>query len=435
MFLRGTAPGDKVRYSVIEQKKGYIRGRVEQVLEPGSGRVPEACPVSSLCGGCSWQHLDYETQLIWKRNIVTDAFQRIARIRDLDIRPCLPSPEIIGYRNKAEVPVSSQKGQIVAGFYQPYTHNVVPSENCSLEHPLVREVITGLLKEIKKRKYSVYNERTGRGLVRHLVARVAPGTGESMAVMVVNGRSFPDERDFASSLASSIPGLRSIVLNTNMDKTNIVLGNRQKVLWGRSYIEDVLGSDRLGRLKFRISPLSFYQVNSGQAVRLYQEAFDAAAITQDDVIYDVYSGIGTITLFAAQKARFAVGIEEVAPAVEDAKRNAKINGIENVRFLEGKAERVLPRLGTKTRLQAPGVVILDPPRAGADEHALLSISRFSPRAIVYVSCNPATLARDVAILSKQGWVPRFCQPLDMFPMTPHVECVALMSRVEPKYLS
>ena len=429
VFLRGTAPGDRVQYSVIEQKKGYTRGRLEQVLEPGPGRVPEACPAASLCGGCSWQHLDYETQLQWKRKIVVDAFQRIARIRDLDVRPCLPSPDILGYRNKAEVPVSTAKGQILAGFYEPYTHKVVNSENCFLEHPLVREVVTGLLGEIRKRKYSVYNERTGRGLVRHLVSRAAVGTGEQMAVLVANGRSIPDEREFAAGLASSIPNLRSVVLNINMEKTNIVLGNRQKVLWGSPYIEDVLGSDKLGRLKFRISPLSFYQVNSGQAVELYQTALDAAGITQDDVVYDVYSGIGTITLFAARKAHSAIGVEEVGPAVADARKNALINGIENVRFMEGRAERVLPKLAEQARTKMPKVVILDPPRAGADERALISISRFSPRAIVYVSCNPATLARDVAFLSKQGWTPQLCQPLDMFPMTPHVECVVLLGQV------
>ncbi len=432
VFLAGTAPGDVVQYSIIERKKGYLRGRPVKVLEPGAGRVSETCPVASRCGGCTWQHLDYDLQLEWKRQIVLEASSRIARIKDLEVRPCIPSPEILGYRNKVEVPVSMENGQVVAGFYEPYTHRVVPSEDCALEHPLAREVVLALMDEIRRRGYSVYSEKTGRGLIRHVVARVAPGTGERMAVLVVNGRSLSGESELVASLAQSLPGLRSVVLNINMEKTNIILGERQRILWGSPYIQDVLGSDELGHLKFRISPHSFYQVNSGQAVRLYQEALNAAQITSDDVVYDVYSGIGTITLFAAKKAAFARGIEEVHPAVVDAGKNAEINAIKNVQFLEGKAEKVLPSLSRRRGARSPGVVILDPPRGGADERALVAISKFRPRAIVYVSCNPATLGRDLITLTGQGWVPRFCQPIDMFPMTPHVETVVLMSRVDGK---
>ncbi|MGI6644014.1 MAG: 23S rRNA (uracil(1939)-C(5))-methyltransferase RlmD [Bacillota bacterium] len=420
VFLSGTVPGDVVQYSVIERKKGYLRGRLVKVLESGPGRVGEICAVGARCGGCTWQHMEYDLQLQWKRKIVLEALSRIARIRDLEVRPCIPSPEIFGYRNKVEVPVSIDNGQIVAGFYEPYTHRVVPSENCALEHPLAREVVSILVGEIRNRNYSVYNERTGRGLVRHVVARVAPSTGERMAVLVVNGRAVPGESDLAAHLVRSLPGLQSVVLNINTERTNIILGERQRVLSGRPYIQDVLGSNELGHLKFRISAHSFYQVNSRQAVRLYQEAFSAARITPDDVVYDVYSGIGTITLFAARRSAFAVGIEEVRSAVVDAKKNAQVNGIDNVRFIQGKAEKVLPALVKNTR--RPPVVILDPPRGGADERALIAISKFRPRAIVYVSCNPATLARDLITLTERGWVPQFCQPIDMFPVTPQPGC-------------
>ena len=451
VFLESTVPGDVVEYVEIERSKGYLRGRVTEILEHGPGRVTEPCRVARECGGCSWQHLDYGLQLEWKRRIVEEAFARIAKIRDLEIRPCLPSPKILGYRNKVEVPVTERDGRIVAGFYRPYTHQVVASQNCLLEHPLAREVVSEMVNLIRARKYRAYNERTGRGLVRHVVSRVAPGTGERMAVLVINGRTVPGEATLARELTERLPGLVSVALNINMERTNVILGKTVRVIGGKPYIEDVLGSERLGHLKFRISPHSFYQVNSEQAVRLYEEALDEAGIGPDDIVYDVYSGIGTITLFAARRAYQAVGIEEVAPAVKDAWKNAEINGIENVSFIEGQAERVLPalsqgRLGLRdprgrqiraANLGGPGsaasgVVILDPPRGGADERALTAISKFNPRSIVYVSCNPATLARDLIALDALGWRPTYCQPIDMFPMTPHVETVVLMSRKEDK---
>ncbi len=448
VFLQGTAPGDVVEYVDLERKKGFLRGKVTNVIESGPGRVEEVCPVAKDCGGCAWQHLDYDLQLEWKRRIVEEAFARIAKIRDLEICPCIPSPRVLGYRNKVEVPLTVTDGKVVAGFFRPYTHQVVSSEDCPLEHPLAREVVSAMIDVIRQKKYSVYNEKTGRGLVRHVVSRVAPGTGERMAVLVINGQKLPNEAEFARELAERLRGLKSVALNINMERTNIILGRTGRILGGKPYIEDLLGSESLGHLKFRISPQSFYQVNSEQAVRLYEEALDAAQIGADDVVYDVYSGIGTITLFAAKRASHAVGIEEVAPAVEDARKNAEINGITNVSFIDGQAERVLPALSQgvsnmrdsrgrtmrKARFgrpgrSSPGVVILDPPRAGAEERALTAISKFNPRSIVYVSCNPATLARDLITLGALGWKPTYCQPIDMFPMTPHVETVCLMSKV------
>lgn len=425
VFLSGTVPGDLCEYTVIERKKNFMRGRVTRLLETGSGRVEEACPVASLCGGCTWQHLSYDLQLQWKKRIVEGALSRIARMEPREVRDCLPSPQITGYRNKVEVPLAVSKGKIVAGFYQPYSHRVVPSEDCPLEHPLAREVVLRMVEEVRARKYSIYDEKSGRGLVRHVVARVAPGTGERMAVLVVNGRSLPKEAEFASSLASSLKDLVSVILNFNAERTNIILGEKNKVLSGRYHIEDLFGDDDLGRLRFRISPVSFYQVNSPQAVRLYKIALDAASL-DGGLVYDVYSGIGTITLFAAKRASLVVGIEEVGDAVRDAKKNAELNGIENVKFREGRAERIL---GSSLReFGRPDAVILDPPRGGAEESALTAIARAKPRTIVYVSCNPSTLARDLITLGQEGYRPSWFQPVDMFPMTPHVECVALLTR-------
>lgn len=426
MFIAGTAPGDLIEYAVIERKKGFMRGRVARLLETGPGRAPEICPVASRCGGCTWQHLSYGLQLQWKRRILTEALARIARIEDCEVRDCMPSPDITGYRNKVEVPLAAVGGKILAGFYRPYTHDVVPSDMCPLEHPLAREVISRMVEEVRTRKYTVYDEKSGRGQVRHVLARVAPGTGERMAVLVANARALPAEAIFAGDLAGSLERLVSVVLNTNMDKTNIILGPKNKLLLGRWYVEDVLGDDDLGRLKFRISPDSFYQVNSKQAVRLYRVALDAASLCEGDVVYDVYSGIGTITLFAARRAALAVGVEEVGQAVRDAVKNAKLNAVGNARFREGRAERILP--ASIRDFGRPDVVILDPPRGGAEEAALSSISHAKPRAIVYVSCNPSTLARDLITLARDGWKPAWCQPVDMFPLTPHVEVVAFIVR-------
>ena len=282
-----------------------------------------------------------------------------------------------------------------------------------------------MVDEVRIRKYSIYDEKTGRGLIRHVVARVAPGTGERMAVLVVSGRSLPKEAEFAAGLATSLSDLKSVVLNTNMERTNIILGGKNKVLAGRYHIEDLFGDDALGRLRFRISPVSFYQVNSPQAARLYKIALDAASL-DGGLVYDVYSGIGTITLFAAKRASLVVGIEEVGDAVRDAKKNAEMNGIANVKFREGRAERIL---GSSLReFGRPDAVILDPPRGGAEEPALTAIARARPRSIVYISCNPSTLARDLITLGGEGYRPVWLQPVDMFPQTPHVECVALLSR-------
>lgn len=425
VFIPGTVPGDLCEYTTIERKKSFMRGRVTKVLESGEGRVDELCPVASLCGGCTWQHLSYDLQLRWKKRIVEEALSRIARIEDCEVRDCLPSPEVTGYRNKVEVPLAVSRGKVVAGFYQPYSHRIVPSENCPLEHPLAREVVLRMVEAVEAHKYSVYDEKTGRGLIRHVVARVASGTGERMAILVVNGQSLPKETGLAAGLSSSLDGLKSVILNTNMERTNIILGEKNKVLSGRYHIEDLFGDDELGRLRFRISPVSFYQVNSSQAVRLYKIALDAASL-DGGLAYDVYSGIGTITLFAAKRASLVVGIEEVGDAVRDAKKNAELNGIGNVKFREGRAERILH--ACIREFGRPDAVILDPPRGGAEEPALMAIARSKPRTIVYVSCNPSTLARDLITLGQEGYRPTWLQPVDMFPLTPHVEVCCLIEK-------
>lgn len=431
VFVPSTVPGDEVEVLIIERKKSYGQGRVKRILKHGPGRVEEICPYASRCGGCSWQHIDYRVQLEWKTKIVEETFRRIGKIYDCEVSPCIPSPKILGYRNKVAVPVSYQKGQVVAGFYEPYTHNVVPVEDCPVEERVVRDVVNHLLEQVRKRKYRVYNEETGKGAVRHLVARVAPGTGEAMAVLVSAARKLPGLKDMAFELMESVDNLKSVILNINDKATNVVLGDKDYLLAGRPYIRDVLGvgdpeEGGLGRLSFRISPQSFYQVNSYQASNLYATALSWAELKRDDVVYDIYSGIGTISLFAALRSSFVIGLEEVEPAVKDGYKNAKDNRIENVTFEAGKAARVMPRILAK--YPKPDVVIMDPPRGGAERETLAAVSDAEPRSIVYVSCNPATLSRDLAFLKEKGWKAVRCQPFDMFPMTSHVETIARIQR-------
>lgn len=424
VFVSGTVPGDLVKARILERKKNYIRGRVSEILKEGSGRVGAPCKVAARCGGCTWQHIDYPTQLAWKKRLVQESLARIARL-EVPVDNPLPSPDILGYRNKVEVPVVSRGGKTVAGFFEPYSHDVVPSEDCLLEHPLARELVQEMLSVVRHRRYAAYDERTGRGQIRHLVARVAPGTGERMAVFVSPLSRIPGESELARDLLNAVPGLECVALNINPERTNVIMGDRDKIIAGRGYIEDVFGSPEIGFFRFRISPRSFYQVNSRQAAELYRIALGELE-GLSGLAYDIYSGIGTITLFAAKKFELVIGIEEVDDAVEDAKKNGRKNGVDNAFFVCGRAERVIHQ--ALARWGKPSAIILDPPRGGAEQQVLEAIVRADPERVVYVSCNPSTLARDLIYLTENGFAVNKVIPVDMFPMTPHVECVAVLRR-------
>lgn len=426
VFVPGTVPGDLVEIEIFEKKRNYARGKLLEVVREGPGRTREVCPMAGRCGGCTWQHLRYDMQLRWKETILKESLHRIGKSPECEVKATVPSPKVMGYRNKVEVPLQVQRGRVVAGFYEPYTHRVVPSDECPLEHPLARELVSALLAQVRKKAYSIYDEKTGKGLVRHVVARIAPGTGERMGMLVATTARLPGALELAEEVMESLEGIKSVVLNVNREITNIILGNQWKLLAGRWYIEDVMSVGSAGSLRFRIGPGSFYQVNTEQAQNLYEIALDACEISPRDVVYDVYSGIGTITLFAAKKARFCVGVEEVEKSVVDAKVNARLNRINNVAFIAGKAERVLPSV--LARFGRPGVVLLDPPRAGLAEDVVPAIVWSRPRIIVYVSCNPSTLARDVARFKELGYEVEWAIPVDMFPMTPHVESVVKLKR-------
>ncbi|MDP2859347.1 MAG: 23S rRNA (uracil(1939)-C(5))-methyltransferase RlmD [Bacillota bacterium] len=427
VFVPGALPGDKVRARLTVSKKTYARAEVVEITKLSPGRIRPPCAVAEPCGGCSLQSMAYEEQLLWKTRAVEDAMARIGGLKEITVRPCLAAKHPMHYRNKVQFPVAMQRGIPVAGCYARGTHEVVPTEDCLIQHQTNNLIVRESLRLISELDLTVYDERRGGGLVRHIMGRVAPGTGEAMAVIVTSIKRFTRGGEFVSALMKAVPGLVGVLQNINSEKTNIILGRETRVITGRGHIDDLFGNDRTGRLRFRISPLSFYQVNAEQAAELYAQALEYAGLTRTTTAVDIYSGIGTITLFLARSCRQAFGIEEVTRAVADAKQNARLNGIENVRFLTGRAERVLPRF-LQGRGVKPDVVVLDPPRKGCEEGVLGTVVKMRPGRIVYVSCYPATLARDLAILQRSGYRAVETQPVDMFPQTNHVESCTLVVR-------
>ncbi len=427
VFVPGAVPGDTVRARVVETRNKYARAEAVEITKKSLDRVKPPCAVAEPCGGCSLQAMAYEQQLMWKTRAVQDAISRIGGLKDVVVKPCLAAKHPVHYRNKVQFPVAMQGGTPVAGCYARGSHRVVPTEDCLIQHETNNRIVRESIRLIKELDLTVYDERRGGGLVRHIMGRVAPGTGEAMAVIVTSIKRLTRGGELASGLMQAVPGLVGVLQNINGERTNIILGPETRVITGRGYIDDLFGNDRMGVLRFRISPLSFYQVNAEQAAELYAQSLEYAGLTPAATAVDIYSGIGTITLFLARRCRQAFGIEEVAPAVADAKQNARLNGLDNVRFVTGRAERVLPRFMEETGLR-PEVVVLDPPRKGCEQSVLAAVARMRPERVVYVSCYPATLARDLAILHRSGYVAVETQPVDMFPHTSHVESSTLLVR-------
>ncbi|WP_422446963.1 23S rRNA (uracil(1939)-C(5))-methyltransferase RlmD [Thermoanaerobacterium sp. DL9XJH110] len=420
VFVEGALKGEKVLARIDKVAKSYAIAHVEEILEPSPRRINPECPAAFRCGGCMLQHLSYEGQLEFKKEKVKDSLQRIGRI-SADVFDTIGVKNPTGYRNKAQYPVGKVSGQAVLGFYERRTHNIVPSENCMIQHPASNRIARIVKEWIERYNVPVYNEITHRGLVRHVVTRVGCRTGEIMVILVINGDKIPRQQELADLLKEGVPGFKSLVLNINKKKTNVIMGEENITLFGPPYIHDCIGN-----IKFRLSPISFFQVNSLQVEVLYNKALEYAELTGKETVIDTYCGTGTITLFLAQKAKKVYGIEVVPQAVEDARHNAKINGIKNVEFLEGAAEEVLPELAKKGIMA--DVVVMDPPRRGCDEKLLEAAVKMSPGRMVYVSCNPATLARDLRFLEDRGYKTEKVQPVDMFPYTYHVECVVSIKR-------
>ena len=425
VFVKDAVIGDTVTAKIIKAKKNYGYGRLMEVLKPSPYRVEPKCEFARQCGGCQLQALSYDQQLVFKTNKVKGHLERIGGFTDIPMEPIIGMDELFHYRNKAQFPVGRNKeGKIVTGFYAGRTHNIIENRDCALGVAENKEVLDRVIAHMEKYGIEPYNEATGKGLVRHVLIRYGYFTKEVMVCLILNGNKIPKEEQLVKSLCE-IPGMTSITINVNKKRSNVILGEEICLLWGQEYI-----TDRIGDISYQISPLSFYQVNPMQTQKLYAKALEYADLHGQETVWDLYCGIGTISLFLAQKAKFVRGVEIVPAAIENAKENAKLNGLENTEFFVGKAEEVLPREYKKNGVYAD-VIVVDPPRKGCDETLLETMVEMNPERIVYVSCDSATLARDLKYLCERGYELRKVCPVDQFGMTVHVETVVLLSQQKP----
>lgn len=422
VFVDGGLISDKLKVKITKSKKNYAVGEIVEIIEKSPFRVERVCSDKlSDCGGCQIQELDYQKQLDIKTNEVKQTISRIGKLNDTLVHPTLGMENPFRYRNKAQFPIQKIDGKTVIGFYKKKSHDVIPTDKCIIQHDVNDKIIKIIKTYIKAYNVSIYDEKTHTGVLRHLVTKVGFETKEVMVVLVANGKKLPYLNELASVLKENVPGFKTLVLNTNREKTNVILGKENKIIYADGKINDYIGD-----LVFEISPLSFFQVNPSQTEVLYNKALEYADLKENDTVFDIYCGIGTISLFLAQKAKKVYGVEIVGDAIKDAKINAKLNKLENTEFFVGKAEEVVPKLYKEGK--TANVVVVDPPRKGCEESVLDTIVSMEPDKVVYVSCNPSTLARDLAYLDERGYKCKEIQPVDMFPHTMHVESVALLCR-------
>lgn len=479
LFVKDAVIGDEVEAKVIKSKKNYGYARLMRIVTPSEYRVEPKCAYARQCGGCQIQEMSYERQLAFKEKKVRDSLERIggfdAELLERVTEPVVGMEEPFHYRNKAQFPFGTDKdGRPVCGFYAGRTHHIIANTDCALGVKINKEILEQILAFMKENHVQAYDEKTGRGLFRHVLIRYGFATREIMVCLVVNGKKIPHVDELVRRL-SQIKGMTSITLCPNTKRTNVIMGGTYKILWGQGYITDTIGD-----VQYRISPLSFYQVNPVQTEKLYAKALEYADLQGGETVWDLYCGIGTISLFLARKAKMVYGVEVVEQAVEDARENARQNGIENVEFYTGRAEDVLPRYykgslqgertalngmetvdggvvtdggekaqgndgakacvnsrktrpdGNETGKTYPDVIVVDPPRKGCEESLLGTMAQMQPERIVYVSCNPATLARDLKYLCEKGYELKKVGVVDQFPMGVHVESVALLSKPHTK---
>ena len=425
VFVPNAAVGDQLTVRIIKPSKKYCIGKIEEILTPSPDRIHSDCPVFAQCGGCVFRHISYEAELAIKTQRVADALAHIGGLPDLPLRPIVGAKQTDRYRNKAQLPIGKNRDcQVILGFYANRTHRIVACDDCALQPKAFQPAIRAVQQWIGETGESIYDEATGRGKLRHLYIREGSATGERMVCLVVNGSSVQREDRLVELLRQQVMGLCSVVLNENRENTNVILGKQFRTLWGSDTITDVLCG-----LRFQIAPASFYQVNRDQAERLYQIAGTYAALTGEETLLDLYCGAGTIGLTMAGRAKQLIGVEIVPQAIENAKANARANGIENAEFLCGDAAEAAVTL--QKRGLAPDVIVLDPPRKGCDSQLIATVVEMGPERIVYVSCDPATLARDLKLFREQGYQPIEATPVDLFPRTAHVESVCLLTRENP----
>ena len=438
-FVKDAIVGDVIEAKVMKLKKNYGYARLMKVLTPSKDRVEPKCPVARQCGGCQIQEMRYEAQLAFKQKMVQNNLERIGGLTGFEMCPVIGMETPYAYRNKAQFPVGEDKdGNIVIGFYAGRTHHIVEQTDCCIGAPENAAILRKVKAYMQKNQIRPYNEERHSGIVRHILIRTGYHTKEIMVCLIVNAAKASCLKN-AEQLTESLremDGMTSVMVNFNTEKTNVILGKKSEVLWGQPYIEDFIGD-----VKYQISPQSFFQVNPMQTEKLYAKALEYAGLTGNETVWDLYCGIGTISLFLAKNARKVYGVEIVPQAIEDARNNAKRNGIDNAEFFVGKAEEVVPAFYEKALKQVqdseagksihPDVVVVDPPRKGCEEILLETIVKMQPQRIVYVSCDSATLARDLKFLSANGYAVKKVQPVDQFGHSVHVETVVLLSHKKP----
>jgi len=423
VFVTNTAIGDIIKTKIIKTSKNYAIGRVEEVITPSPDRIKPDCEYFTQCGGCTYRHISYEAECRIKQQRVADAVSRIGGFNNLKINSIVCGKSRSCYRNKAQIPIgTNDQGNMIMGFYAYHSHRIINCDICNLQPPVFSEICEIVRRWATENNISPYNEYTHTGLLRHLYIRWSEATGEIMVCLVINGDRIRNTDKLAGYL-QKVQGFKSLLMNINKEKTNVILGKKCVTLYGKDFI-----TDELCGLKFNISPLSFYQVNRTQAENLYSIAQDYAKLTRDDVLLDLYCGTGTIGLSMAHKVKKLVGVEIIPQAIENAKRNAQLNGIENAEFICADAAKATINLKQSGLL--PTVIVVDPPRKGCNSQLIETIANMNPERIVYVSCDSATMARDIKIFNNMGYSPREVTPVDMFPGTCHVESVVLMVRSE-----
>lgn len=432
VFVADGLVGDTVLAHITKVKKSYAYAFVAKLIRPSSFRVEAKCPIAKKCGGCSLQHLSYEKQLELKQEKVRNCITRIGGIKNPPMEPIVGADNIYYYRNKAQFPVGTDKdGKPVVGFYRKHSHDVVANTECYIQASEDAAILKAVQDFLQQKNILAYNEETGQGLVRHVFTRVGFATKEIMICLVINGKKLPHQDEFVTTMLQvcKSEGLKlvSVSLNENTKNTNVILGSKMHFIYGQEYIED-----KIGDVKYQISPLSFYQVNPEQTKKLYDLALEYAGLTGKEAVWDLYCGIGTISLYMARNAGKVYGVEIIPEAIEDAKKNAKLNGFNNTEFFVGAAEEVLPAFyknNSGNDMLTPDVIVVDPPRKGCDEACLETMVKMSPARIVYVSCDPATLARDLKYLVANGYELVRVRPVDQFCHTMHVETVCLLSKL------
>lgn len=424
LFIKDAVIGDVVQAKIMKMKKSYGYARLLEVLTPSPYRVEPKCPVSRPCGGCQLQALSYDKQLEFKENKVRNNLKRIGGFTDIPMEPIAGMKEPYHYRNKAQFPIGRDKeGKLTAGFYAARTHSLIPVDECYLGAKINEPILGKILQIMEQEHIEPYDEKTHTGLVRHILIRFGFTTKEIMVCFILNGKKLPKQEKFIAAL-TEIPGMTSISVNRNEKDTNVIMGEKTITIWGSDYITDYIGD-----IKYQISPQSFYQVNPAQTKVLYEKALEYAGLTGTETVWDLYCGIGTISLFLAQKAKKVFGVEIVPQAIADAKKNAALNDITNVDFFVGKAEEVYPSYVSEHKEEAKAeVIVVDPPRKGCEESLLSTIVSMAPERIVYVSCDSATLARDLKYLCGHGYELKRVQAVDQFCQTGHCETVVLLSK-------